>query len=62
MKLMTQKMCRFKQLLSLVESLDILSESMNDVFALNGDEVYLYAEPVSYAVEEELSGLLHDRI
>lgn len=45
------KMRRFKQLLPLEESLEILKTATNGVLALNGDEEYPYAVPVSFAYD-----------
>ncbi len=44
-------MRRFKQMLPLEESLEILKNMTNGVLALQGEEDYPYAVPVSYAYD-----------
>ncbi len=45
------KMRRFRQMLPLEESLEILKNMTSGVLALQGDEDYPYAVPVSYAYD-----------
>ncbi len=49
---MWRKMRRSRQELSLVESKAILREQTNGVLALQGDDGYPYAVPLSYAYED----------
>ncbi len=46
-------MRRFKQLLPEDESLEILRDGSNAILALQGDEEYPYAVPVSYVLDGE---------